>query len=97
MRKALRLFLSTFVGFLVGSGMHMCKLYLAIFSSGAAGLEAAAILAGIASIGFLVWAWFFRGGAYIPVVGFVSGFLGLTLALFPLTFWFCGGHASGMH
>jgi hypothetical protein len=97
MRKALRLFLSTFVGFLVGSGMQVCKLYLAAFSSGVSGLEAAAIIAGIASLALLAWAWFFRGGAYIPVVGFVAGFFGLTLALFPLTFWICGGHASGMH
>ena len=97
MRKAVRLFLATFVGFLVGSGMQVCKLYLAIFSGGVSGLEAAAILAAVASIGLLAWAWFFRAGAYIPVIGFVVGYFGLTLAFFPLTFWICGGNASGMH
>ncbi|MBI2768827.1 MAG: hypothetical protein HYX47_04350 [Burkholderiales bacterium] len=88
--KALNLLISSLLGFFVGAAAHVCKLYFPLFSAGGIrSPEMAAVAVGLAGIAIAAWAWYFRGGAWLPVVGFFLGCFALTFALFPITFWFC--------
>jgi cadmium resistance protein CadD (predicted permease) len=98
-KKGLLFFFSALAGLFAGTASPICKLYIPLFTeSNPIDPIVAIIVAVLLGLIPVALSWRIAQGALIPLAGFLYGTFILSFALFPLTFWICGGSSgSSLH